>query len=536
MTPSVGPGMPPHIHRSVDLENQRPVDVLSSPFPDNRPMSDSEKGLTMEALGTRAESRWRLPDSAVGSVIAFFALACGLAWGLWAVLAGIADSVGMATGDFVGQIESGDFNVAGNSTPGWILYLLTRGVDFSLTIAGVVMIGVTQGKAGYRRLGRRLVKWRFGAIWYVLALAPVVIYAIAAVLSTVEGEGSPSLDFATIRTILFSLSSGLLVSLFLRGALGEEIGLRGFALPRLQEQMTPARASLIVGVGWAIWHGPALLEAEPGVAIAFVVLVMGLSFIFTWIFNGSGGSLIPPLLFHATQNWEEGFEAVFPSIVGSGWETFAAIGIALLAVVAVVAVVGSGRFVGLPSTGRSGRDVSGSIGAGEASGVDQGDELVKALVSASMTTVSEANRLEPDWFTRSILNPTVQALTRLGISFWGSRILEVRGRKSGEWRAVPVNLLSLDGNDYLIAPRGETQWVRNLRVAGEGRLKVGMRTTAFEAEELSDADKPHILRPYLERWKWEVGQFFEGVGPDASEEELAAIAPNHPVFSIKTRD
>jgi deazaflavin-dependent oxidoreductase (nitroreductase family) len=154
-----------------------------------------------------------------------------------------------------------------------------------------------------------------------------------------------------------------------------------------------------------------------------------------------------------------------------------------------------------------------------------------------MTPMSEPSRryLEPDRFTRNILNPTVQGLTRLGISFWGSRILEVRGRKSGKWRSVPVNLLTFDGNDYLVAPRGETQWVRNLRVAGEGRLRLGRRTTKFEAEELRDADKPRILRPYLERWKWEVGQFFEGVGPDASEEDLLTIAPNHPVFSITTR-
>ena len=151
--------------------------------------------------------------------------------------------------------------------------------------------------------------------------------------------------------------------------------------------------------------------------------------------------------------------------------------------------------------------------------------------------MSESSRhyLEPDWFTRNILNPAVLALTRLGISFWGSRILEVRGRKSGAWRSVAVNLLTLDGNDYLVAPRGETQWVRNLRAAGEGRLRVGKRTTTFEAEELADADKPRILRPYLERWKWEVGQFFEGVGPDASDEELTAIAPNHPVFVVTTR-
>jgi deazaflavin-dependent oxidoreductase (nitroreductase family) len=151
--------------------------------------------------------------------------------------------------------------------------------------------------------------------------------------------------------------------------------------------------------------------------------------------------------------------------------------------------------------------------------------------------MSDPNRryLEPDWFTRSILNPTVEVLTKIGVSFWGSRILEVRGRKSGEWRSVPVNLLSLDGADYLVAPRGETQWVRNIRVAGGGRLRLGSTVTEFEADEVDDVNKPEILRPYLQRWKWEVGQFFEGVGPDAPQEELAAIAPNHPVFRIQYR-
>lgn len=287
-------------------------------------------------------AQW-LRNSVAGSVLAFFVLACILAWGLWAVLAGLADSVGMETGEFVSQIESGNFSVGDGSTPGWVLYLLTRGIDFSLTIAGLVMIGLTGGKVGYRQLGRRLVRWRFRPVWYLLALAPVVIYAIAAALASAEAGGSPTFDSTTIRTIMFSLSSGLLVSLFLRGAMGEEIGLRGFALPRLMELTTPARASLIIGVAWALWHLPALLEAEPGSAIVFVILVIGLSFVFTWIFNGSGGSLIPPLLFHATQNWEEGFENVFPAIVGTDWETVAAIAILLLSLIAAVAVVRNRR-------------------------------------------------------------------------------------------------------------------------------------------------------------------------------------------------
>jgi deazaflavin-dependent oxidoreductase (nitroreductase family) len=124
-------------------------------------------------------------------------------------------------------------------------------------------------------------------------------------------------------------------------------------------------------------------------------------------------------------------------------------------------------------------------------------------------------------------------LTGLGVSVWGSRELRVRGRKSGEWRTTPVNLLTHEDDRYLVAPRGETQWVRNLRAAGEGELRVGRRTEAFRATELPDAEKPAILRAYLKRWKAEVGVFFGGVGPDAPEDELRRISPDHPVFRIE---
>ena len=115
---------------------------------------------------------------------------------------------------------------------------------------------------------------------------------------------------------------------------------------------------------------------------------------------------------------------------------------------------------------------------------------------------------------------------------WGSRLLEVRGRKSGQPRRTPVNLLTYEGARYLVAPRGHTQWVRNLRASGEGRLWLGRRSEAFTADELSDDEKPSLLRAYLKRWKFEVGAFFEGVGPDASDEELRRIGPDHPVFRI----
>lgn len=138
----------------------------------------------------------------------------------------------------------------------------------------------------------------------------------------------------------------------------------------------------------------------------------------------------------------------------------------------------------------------------------------------------------PDWFTRNVFNRIVAAATRLGLSMWGSRVLEVRGRASGMPRRTPVNLLAFEGARYLVAPRGHTQWVRNLRAAGEGDLLLGARRERFRAVEVADADKEPILRAYLRRWKWEVGQFFGGVGPDSTSDEIARIAPDHPVFRI----
>jgi hypothetical protein len=138
---------------------------------------------------------------------------------------------------------------------------------------------------------------------------------------------------------------------------------------------------------------------------------------------------------------------------------------------------------------------------------------------------------QPGWFTRRVFNPLVALLSRSGLSLAGSRVLEVQGRKSGEWRQTPVNPLPYEGARYLVAPRGTTQWVRNIRVSGRGRL-VGRGSEEIAVTEVADPDKPPILRAYLAKWKWEIGAFFEGVGPDSSDAELLAIALKHPVFRI----
>jgi hypothetical protein len=139
----------------------------------------------------------------------------------------------------------------------------------------------------------------------------------------------------------------------------------------------------------------------------------------------------------------------------------------------------------------------------------------------------------PGWFTRNVFNRGIAWLTRRGVSVWGSRVLEVPGRSSGLPRRVPVNLHTFEGHDYLVSPRGYGQWVRNVR-ANDGRLDllVGKRRSHHVATELDDGDKVEILRAYLRRWKLEVGQFFEGVDADASDEAIAAIAPRHPVFRL----
>ncbi len=145
-----------------------------------------------------------------------------------------------------------------------------------------------------------------------------------------------------------------------------------------------------------------------------------------------------------------------------------------------------------------------------------------------------ARYIKPDWFTNHVFNPTVALMTRLGISIWGSRVLRVRGRKSGEWRESPVNLLTFEGQRYLVAPRGETQWVRNIRVSHEGELRLGSRVEKIRVSEVADDQKIPLLRAYLKRWKFEVGIFFQGVSAESPESEVRRIAPDHPVFRIET--
>ena len=151
-------------------------------------------------------------------------------------------------------------------------------------------------------------------------------------------------------------------------------------------------------------------------------------------------------------------------------------------------------------------------------------------------SVATAHYRRRGWFVRRIFNPLVAWLTQHGLSLWGSRVLEVRGRRSGEWRSTPVNVLELDGRSHLVAARGRTEWVRNLEAAGEGRLRLGGRTWSFTATPVEGVEGGEVLRAYLRRWAWEVGAFFDGISADSTDEELAGAVARHPVFAIDIRD
>ena len=139
------------------------------------------------------------------------------------------------------------------------------------------------------------------------------------------------------------------------------------------------------------------------------------------------------------------------------------------------------------------------------------------------------------WIMRRVVNPLTRlAVGRLGLDDHnGTRVLEVKGRVSGLWHATPVRLLELDGRRYLVAPQGETDWVKNLRVQGRGRLRLGGRLTEFRAVELTGVEKLPVLRAYFRRWWSMVAPMTAVTSPDAPDEELVRAAPLHPTFMLE---
>ncbi len=129
-------------------------------------------------------------------------------------------------------------------------------------------------------------------------------------------------------------------------------------------------------------------------------------------------------------------------------------------------------------------------------------------------------------------NTVIRWLAELGISIAGTRALRVRGRKSGKQRGVVINLLTVDGVDYVVSPRGNTQWARNVRAAGVVEIGPRWRRQRTGINELTDAAKPELLKRYLARWYWQVKDYVVGLTPESTDEQLRAAAPMIPVFAL----
>lgn len=128
-------------------------------------------------------------------------------------------------------------------------------------------------------------------------------------------------------------------------------------------------------------------------------------------------------------------------------------------------------------------------------------------------------------------NAALQPLLRLGVGLGGARELSVRGRRSGRPRTVPVNPLEHEGELYLVAPRGDTMWARNLRETKRCELRLGRTTATYDATELEVPERPPLLRAYLTRWPT-TASMFDDISKDSTDDELRRAAPGQPVFRL----
>ncbi|ASJ08176.1 hypothetical protein A3L11_02620 [Thermococcus siculi] len=255
-------------------------------------------------------------------VLAFYILAFAISWAGY--LPGLAYTHGLF------PFQSALFFVLGGVGP---------------TLAAVAVVYMLHGKDGPKELFRPLTRWRVGVLWYIVALlAYPAIWLVAVYL-----PGDVSLDVE-------NLNPAMIIPLFISSVLmnvWEEIGWRDFALPRLQARYSALASSLIVGVLWGLWHLPLLLMKGYPMAsyppVPFFVGIIAASVLYTWIFNGTGGSLLLVTLFHAAGNATAGFLGEGVDIPGAIPYT------ALVTFVAAVIVV---ALFGWENLSRSGRTAS----------------------------------------------------------------------------------------------------------------------------------------------------------------------------------
>jgi membrane protease YdiL (CAAX protease family) len=211
-------------------------------------------------------------------VISFVVLTYAITWTLWAPLV-----------VFRGQI------------PGPLAFVLIVLGSNVPSVLGILFVALLRGRSGVRILLGRLLRARIGLRWYLAAVALAVPALCAVWVSTLLGGPSP-----VVVTTISAVVVSFLFSIFPGSAVGEELGWRGFALPRLQARHSALAASLIVGAAWGIYHFPLFLLGSPirplALFLPFAIGSVIMSIFYTWMYNGTGGSLLIVVLLHATTN------------------------------------------------------------------------------------------------------------------------------------------------------------------------------------------------------------------------------------------
>ncbi len=166
-------------------------------------------------------------------------------------------------------------------------------------VAALIVIGIAEGRAGYRDLGARMIRWRVGWTWWVVAAAtPLAVLAVAAV-ANVAIWGAPAPGPAAIAWSQIALAAAIRFVNPLDGPLGEEPGWRGYALPRMQAQRSPLGSGVVLGVIVALWHLPLVatgMLAPVGLPITFAITL-----VYVWLFNRTAGSVLVTMVFHVNQ-------------------------------------------------------------------------------------------------------------------------------------------------------------------------------------------------------------------------------------------
>ena len=212
-------------------------------------------------------------------LITFFVLTYALAWILWLPLVVLQDTIPAA--------------------PGLVLVLLGSNVP---SLLAILLTALVLGRGSLRKLLGRLLIWRVDPRWYlVIVLGPVALSGGMVAFNAFVGGPAISVG-VPLLTVVITLA----FFIFPGSALGEEIGWRGYALPRLQSGRSGLSASLILGVIWAFYHLPLFFTGQafrsPSILVPFIISTIALSVILTWVYNSSGGSLLMVVLWHATAN------------------------------------------------------------------------------------------------------------------------------------------------------------------------------------------------------------------------------------------